>query len=94
MQLIHRLDDLLRERPGAVLDDILEIELRGVTCIVAFDPAVRVKRELDQLPQPEWVEFVDQFGISQRVRSQDVLRFSESTPKTRAAVRALTASRA
>lgn len=93
MLIIERLRDLLDERPGAVLDEFVEVEARMYTCIVAFEAAVRVKRDLDRFPQPEWVEFSDQFGARQCVRSQDIIRISESTPKTRAALRAFVRAR-
>jgi hypothetical protein len=93
MQIIERLRDLLDERPGAVLDEFVEVEARMYTYIVACDAAARVKRELDRFPQPEWIEFLDQFGARQCVRSQDVIRISESTPKTRAAMRAFVRAR-
>ncbi len=91
--IIERLRDLLDERPGAVLDEFVEVEARMYTYIVAFDAAVGVKRELDRFPQPEWIDFVDQFGARQCVRSQDVVRISESTPKTRASMRAFIRAR-
>ena len=87
MQMIQRLKDLLAASPGAVLDDYFELEARMYTYVVTFDMALRVKAELDQFPQPEWVEFTDLFGAKQCVRSQDVFRVSESTPATRSAVR-------
>ena len=87
MQMINRLKDLLQASPGAVLDDWFELEARGYTYVVTFDTALRVKLAIEQYPQPEWVEFSDLFGAKQCVRSQDVFRISESTPKTRAAVR-------
>lgn len=87
MQMIQRLKDLLAASPGAVLDDYFELEARVYTYVVTFDTALRVKAELDQFPQPEWVEFTDLFGAKQCVRSQDVFRISESTSSTRAAVR-------
>ena len=87
MQITQRLRDLLRDSPGAVLDDWFELEARGYTYVVTFDTALHVKLAIDQYPQPEWVEFTDLFGARQCVRSQDVFRISESTPKTRAAVR-------
>ena len=93
MLIIERLRDLLDERPGAVLDEFVEVEARMTTYVVAFDAAARVKRDLDRFPQPEWIEFVDQFGARQCVRSQDVIRISESTPKTRAAMRAFVRAR-
>jgi hypothetical protein len=93
MQIIERLRDLLDERPDAVLDEFVEVEARMYTYIVAFDAAVRVKRDIDRFPQPEWIEFIDQFGARQVVRSQDVVRISESTPKTRAAMRAFVRAR-
>ena len=88
MQSIPRLRDLLVERPDAVLDEFVEIEARLGTYVVAFDAAVRVKRELDLTPRPERIEFVDQFGARQSVPAGDVVRIAESTPRTRAAVRA------
>ena len=93
MQIIQRLQDLLESRPGAVLDEYVEIEARVYTYIVAFDAAVQVQRELDRFPQPEWIEFRDQFGAKQCVRSQDVFRISESTPKTRERMRAFVRAR-
>ena len=93
MQIVQRLRDLLEERPGAVLDEFVEVEARMYTYVVAFDAAVRVKQELDRFPQPEWIEFIDQFGARQCVRAQDIFRISESTPQTRAAMRAFVRSR-
>lgn len=93
MQFIQRLRDLLDQVPGAVLDEYFELEARMYTYIVGFDTAVRVKRECDRFPQPEWVEFTDLFGATQCVRAQDVFRISESTPQTRAAMRAFLSAR-
>jgi hypothetical protein len=93
MQIIERLRDLLDEHPDAVLDEYVEVEARMCTYVVAFDAAVRVKRELDLFPQPEWIEFMDQFGAKQCVRSQDIYRISESTPRTRAAMRTFVRAR-
>ena len=94
MQMIQRLKDLLQASPGAVLDDWFELEARGSTFVVTFDTALHVKRAIEQYPQPEWVEFTDLFGAKQCVRSQDVFRITESTPTTRAAVRAFLVARA
>jgi hypothetical protein len=88
MQMIQRLKDLLELSPGAVLDDWFELEARMHTYVVTFDTALRVKGKLEHFPQPEWVEFTDLFGAKHSVRSQDFHRISESTPKTRVAVRA------
>lgn len=93
MQIIQRLRDLLHEMPGAALTDYLELEARGYTYIVSLDTAMRVRRELDQFPQPEWTEFTDLFGARQCIRSQDVFRISESTPQTRARMRAFLRAR-
>jgi hypothetical protein len=87
MQMIQRLKDLLQASPGAVLDDWFELEARGSTFVVTFDTALHVKLGVERVPQPEWVEFTDLFGAAQCVRSQDVVRISESTANTRAAVR-------
>jgi hypothetical protein len=93
MQMIQRLRELLQASPGAVLDDWFELEARGHTYVVTFDTALFVKRAAEQVPQPDWVEFTDLFGAQQSVRSQDVYRISESTAKTRAAVRAFLRAR-
>ena len=93
MLIIERLQDLFVERPGAVLDEYVEVESRFNTYIVAVESAGVVQRDLDRFPQPEWVEFTDQFGARHVVRSQDVVRISESTPKTRAAMRAFVRAR-
>lgn len=85
MQMIQRLRDLLDLSPGAVLDDWFELEARVYTYVVTFDTALRVKQCIEQHPQPEWVEFTDLFGAKQCVRSQDVFRITESSPKTRLA---------
>lgn len=90
MQMIERLKDLLDLSPGAVLDDWFELETRMHTYVVTFDTALRVKQCLEQTPPLDWVEFTDLFGATQRVRSQDVVRIAEPTPKTRDTVRALT----
>jgi hypothetical protein len=52
-----------------------------------------VKLAIEQFPQPEWVEFTDLFGATQCVRSQDVVRISESTARTRGRVRAFLRAR-
>jgi hypothetical protein len=93
MQMIERLKDLLELRPDAVLDDWFELEARAYTYVVTFDTALHVKLAIEQYPQPEWVEFTDLFGAKQSVRSQDVFRVSESTQKTRAAVRSFLRAR-
>ena len=93
MQMIQRLRDLLELRPGAVLADYFEIEARLFTYVVSLDTALGVKRRLEQFPQPEWVDFTDLFGATQSVRSQDFFRITESTPETRAAMRAFLAAR-
>ena len=88
MQMNERLKDLLDLSPGAVLDDWFELEARMHTYVVTFDTALRVKQCIEQPAPPDWVEFIDLFGARQRVRSQDVVRIAEPTPKTREAVRA------
>ena len=93
MQMINRLDDLLQASPGAVLDDWFELEAGAYTHVVTFDTALHVKLAVDQVPQPEWVEFTDLFGAKHCLRPQDVLRISESTPGTRARVRAFLRAR-
>ena len=93
MRMIQRLEELFRASPGAVLDEWFELEARGCTYVVSFDTALRVRQQLEQFPQPEWVEFTDLFGATQCVRSQDCFRISESTPRTRSAVRAFLAQR-
>lgn len=93
MQMIQRLRDLLDLSPGAVLDDWFELEARMCTYVVTFDTALRVKQCVEQYPQPDWVEFTDLFGAKQSVRAQDVYRISESTSKTRSAVRAFMRAR-
>ena len=93
MQMIQRLKDLLAASPGAVLDEFFELEARGYTYAVTFDTALHVKLAVEQFPQPEWVEFTDLFGAKHTVRSHDIYRISESTPKTRAAVRAFLRAR-
>lgn len=94
MQITQRLKDLLQASPGAVLDDWFELEARGDAYVVTFDTALHVKLAIEQHPQPELVEFTDLFGAKQCVRSQDVVRISESTPGTRAAVRSFLRGRA
>ena len=93
MKMIQRLKDLLEQTPGAVLDEYFEVEARMYTYVVTFDTARGVKRRLDQFPQPEWVEFTDLFGAEQCVRSQDCFRITESTPETRALMRAFLSAR-
>ena len=93
MQMINRLDNLLQASPGAVLDDWFELETRGYTHVVTFDTALHVKLAIEHAPQPEWVELTDLFGAKHSVRPQDVVRISESTPGTRARVRAFLRAR-
>jgi hypothetical protein len=93
MQMIQRLKDLLAHTPGAVLDDWFELEARGYSYVVTFDTALHVKLAIEQKPRPEWVEFTDLFGGKQCVRTAEVFRISESTPKTRAAVRSFLRTR-
>ena len=93
MQMINRLKELLQASPGAVLDDWFELEARGHAHVVTFDTALHVKLAVEQVPPPERVEFTDLFGTTHSLRPQDVLRISESTPGTRARVRAFLRAR-
>ena len=93
MKMIQRLEELFQASPGAVLDEWFELEARGCTYVVSFDTALRIRQQLERYPQPEWVEFTDLFGATQCVRAQDCFRISESTPRTRSAVRAFLARR-
>lgn len=82
------------DRHGPTTVDVrFELEARGYTYVVTFDTALFVKRAIEQYPQPDWIEFTDLFGAKQSVRSQDVFRISESTPQTRASVRAFLRAR-
>ena len=70
--------------------DFYEVETRHGTRFVSMSTALHIARELDARTEPEWVEFQDIFGAHERVEARDVLRISESTLRTRLALRELT----
>jgi hypothetical protein len=92
--MVNRVLHLVEEQPGErQYDHFYTVETANDCFWVAFDTLLAIEYELDRAHRPLWIEFRDLFGARQRVLSCLVVRLSESTPATRASIRAFRRAR-
>lgn len=85
---MNRLTEFFREpREPPKVHDFYEVHTAYEYFVVACDTAVRVLRQLDEVPAPRWVTFRDLMGARHRVLHSMINRVSENGAAHRAARR-------